>query len=121
MVSHAQDAVRVCYWNIGGSWADKKEYFEMADNLSLDLICIAEPWIRAPEEVSGLSIKGFTEVISLRSRTFLLRPHGGLILYIREHLFSEVSALNDYMDSPHNGITFKLRNVSYGFVYLPPS
>lgn len=87
----------------------------------IDALCISEPWIHAPEEVTGLNIPGYTEILSLRSRNYVARPHGGLILYLRNSLYGEVTVLQDYMGSRHDVIWMRFRGVTWGFVYLPPA
>lgn len=48
----------------------------------VDMLCIAESWIHAPEQLSGLQVPGFTEYVSLCSNNYVARPYGGLLLYI---------------------------------------
>lgn len=63
----------------------------------IDALCVSEPWIYSPEHVTGLHIKGYTEVVSLRSTGYVARPYGGLVLYFHTSLYSEVTVLQDHM------------------------
>lgn len=87
----------------------------------IDALCIAEPWIHSPEHANGLSIPGYTEILSLQSTSYTARPYGGLILYIQTVIYHEVHILQTHMGTKHNIIWIKLPGVTFGFLYLPPA
>lgn len=105
---------------MGGPWINKKTFVPYLYN-RVDILCIAEPWVHATEVASHLQHAGFFLIPSLRSVNYSARPHGGLLLYIRDCFRVQMHSVQDNMGKPDDIIWMRLLDITWGFIYLPPS